>query len=864
MGAAISSVREHGGVAQVVSLRNLQYDPLPGWINAPTDAMNGRTHTIGRLKRARSWCLAVSLAVLVCLSGACADSYAPDPAGPTELHQAPLPTEVGAEAVWNADVEYEVVGASVLATFDVTIKDEGASATGVDRPLFQAPDTLRPDNDHVREVTVRTETADGTSTTGEQRATVQVRISADGNAYLIHRLPDSDDFPIRIRGTVVYPAAGASPAVCARTSTIQRAILSELRKLGYRRDYGCQDVGWQDLAAIRSLEFPPKQFAKDYRLPFVGQVDDLAGLVHLNRARLFVRADEVGGGMFAHTPNLATLDLILGAKNSNTVVGNPGFFRHVPYLSTLHLHAHKFHPDILAGAPQLRSLTVRPAGTWGLEDFVIPVDFLAHVPDLETLDLAGMRSLPAELLVNVPRLRILSVRSTVPPHFLRHSRLLTDLELNLGSGSVPDKLLAPVPDLQRLRVTAGELPPGMLSGTQRLTDLYLSSFEVPEGFLSHAPRLERLELSGLSHSRPMSIPSNALRGLHGLTNLTIWSPYGLTVSGGKTTGGSTGTAKDGAENFSLPPEWLADTRGLEALSIDFPFTALTFPHSFFANTAALVSLNVKANSVVVSERLLADTRGLRRLILDATFHAPPVDLLASTPDLTALKLSSDTALGRRFFMHVPLLKELDLRMPEPVDSELFSLWPGLERLSLHVDGELPPNLLGDMPSLTHLHLVLSDPMPPELLSHARSLRRLYLAGDSFDYEFDLPELEYLTLVAREYGIVLSENFLKGMPTLQYMDLLWGTRTPGGVFWIDSSSVNLSHAPKLKTIVFGANFSPGSKRCSSLSSTLAAYVAHHYLFNISLPPDGLRDWSWGKDDLVEVCRNSEPVCYDYTC
>ena len=48
-------------------------------------------------------------------------------------------------------------------------------------------------------------------------------------------------------------------------------------------------------------------------------------------------------------------------------------------------------------------------------------------------------------------------------------------------------------------------------------------------------------------------------------------------------------------------------------------------------------------------------------------------------------------------------------MPEPVDSELFSLWPGLERLSLHVDGELPPNLLGDMPSLTHLHLVLSDP-----------------------------------------------------------------------------------------------------------------------------------------------------------
>ena len=103
-----------------------------------------------------------------------------------------------------------------------------------------------------------------------------------------------------------------------------------------------------------------------------------------------------------------------------------------------------------------------------------------------------------------------------------------------------------------------------------------------------------------------------------------------------------------------------------------------------------------------------------------------------------------------------------------------------------------------------------------------------------------------------------------MPTLQYMDLLWGTRTPGGVFWIDSSSVNLSHAPKLKTIVFGANFSPGSKRCSSLSSTLAAYVAHHYLFNISLPPDGLRDWRWGKDDLVEVCRNSEPVCYDYTC
>ena len=538
MGAAISSVREHGGVAQVVSLRNLQYDPLPRWINAPTDAMNGRTHTIGRLKRARSWCLAVSLAVLVCLSGACTDSYVPDPAGPTELHQALLPTEVGAEAVWNADVEYEVVGASVLATFDVTIKDEGASATGVDRPLFQVPDTLRPDNDHVREVTVRTETADGTSTTAEQRATVQVRISANGNAYLISRLPDIGDFPIRVRGTVVYPAAGASPAVCARTSIIQRAILSELRKLGYRRDYGCQDVGWQDLAAIRALEFPPKQFAKDYRLPFVGQVDDLAGLVHLNRARLLVLADEVGGGMFAHTPNLETLDLILGAKNRNTVVGNPEFFRHVPNLSTLHLHVHKFHPDILAGAPQLRSLTVRPTATWGLEDFVIPVDFLAHVPNLETLDLAGMRSLPAELLVNVPRLRILSVRSSVPPHFLRHSRLLTDLELNLESRSVPDNLLAPVPELQRLRVTADKLPPGMLSGTRRLTDLYLASREVPEGFLSHTPRLVRLELYG-----SMIVPSNLLQGLHGLTDLTIRASYGLTFSDGKTTGGGTETTK---------------------------------------------------------------------------------------------------------------------------------------------------------------------------------------------------------------------------------------------------------------------------------------------------------------------------------
>ena len=843
--------------------------------------MIGHPHKIGRAVCSRTWFLTASLALFVCLAGACADHQTADPAEPTEQQQAFRPLE--AEAVRNADVEYEVVGTSVLATFDVTVTVDGADVTGVDRTLFRVPDTVWPDEDHIREVTVRVETADDTSTNGEQRAIVQVRIAANGHAHLINRLPDIRSTPVRIRGTVVYPAAGSSPAVCARTASIRRAILNELRKLGYRWDYGCQDVGWQDLAAIRSLEFSPKKGPKDWSVPSVRQVDDLAGLVHLTRARLFVRADEVGGGMFAHTPNLETLNLRLRAEDRNEVVGNPEFFRHVHNLAALHLHVHKFHPDILAAAPQLRSLTLWPNWSWGWTDVVVPTDFLAHVPNLEVLHLAGIVDLPADLLAHVPRLRELSVRiagpdTTISPHFLRHSRSLTDLDLNWGSGSVPDKLLAPVPELQRLRVTAGELPPGVLSETRHLTDLYLSSFEVPEGFLSHAPWLERLELSSLFHSRRMIVPVNVFRGLHGLTDLTIRSPYGLIFSGGKSSGGSTGTAKDGAENFSLPPEWLADTRGLETLSMDFAYTALTFPHSFFANTAALVSLDVKANSVVVPERLLADTRGLRQLILDATIHVPPVDLLASTPDLTALKLSSDTALDRQFFMHVPTLKDLDLRMPESVDGELFGLLPDLEWLSLYVDGrlpehmalalpnlyrlelvadgELPPNLLGETPNLTHLHLVLSDPMPSGFLSHTRGLQRLYIAGDFVDYEFDLPALKYLTLVAQDYDLELSRNFLKGMPALQYMDLLWGARAPGGPFYLDSSKVNLSHTPQLKTIVFGADFGPGSKRCSSLPSTLATYAAPHSSFPVYLssPPDGLRDWSWDDDDLVEVCRN----------
>ena len=836
--------------------------------------MIGHPHKIGRAVCSRTWFLAASLAVFVCLAGACADHQTTDPAEPTEQQQTFRPPE--AEAVQNADVKYEVVGTSVLATFDATVTVDGTDVTGVDRTLFRAPDTVWPDEDHIREVTVRVEMADDTSTNGDQQAIVQVRMAANGHAYLINRLPDIRSTPVRIRGTVVYPAAGSSPAVCARTRSIRGAILSELHKLGYRRDYGCQDVGWRDLAAIRSLESAPAQHPKDSRALYVEHVDDLAGLVHLAHARLtMARADEVGGEMFAHTPNLETLDLRLGSEDRNEVVGNPEFFRHVHNLAALHLHVHKFHPDILAAAPQLRSLTLWPNWFWGSTGVVVPADFLAHVPNLEMLHLTSIVDLPADLLAHVSRLRELSVTdTTIPPHFLWHSRSLTDLDLNLGSGSVPDKLLAPVPDLQRLRVKADELPPGMLSGTRHLIDLYLASREVPAGFLSHTLRLEQLELFGGFRGQPMIVPANAFRGLHGLTNLTIRAPYGLTFSGGTSSGGSTGTAKDGVESFSLPPEWLSDTPGLESLSMDFAYTALMFPHSFFANTPALVSLNVKADSMVVSDRLLDGARGLRRLILDGTLHAPPADLLASTPDLTELKLSSGTTLDRRFFMHVPTLKDLDLRMPESVDGELFGLLPDLERLSLYVDGrlpehmalalpnlyrlelvadgELPPNLLGETPNLTHLHLVLSDPMPSKLLSHTRGLRRLYIAGDFVDYEFDLPALEYLTLVAQDYDLELSRNFLKGMPALQYMDLLWGTRKPGGVFGLDSSEVDLSHAPQLKIIVFGSSFVLSPERCASLSPSLAAYATSHYLFHLSSPPNGLQNWNWSEHDLLELC------------
>lgn len=862
--------------------------------------MIGHPHKIGRAVYSRTWFLAASLAVFLCLAGACADHQSANPAEPAEQQQTFRPPE--SEAVHNVGVEYEAVGTSILATFDATVTSEGGGENSIGRILFRAPDTFWPDEDHIREVTVRVETADGASTNDEQRAIVQVRMAANGHAYLVNRLPDIRGTPVRIRGTVVYPAAGSSPAVCARTRSIRRAILSELHKLGYRRDYGCQDVRWRDLAAIQSLESTPVQTSNSSRLSSVEHMNDLAGLVHLTRARLSAaRAPEVGGEMFAHTPNLETMDLWLGAADRNEVVGNPEFFRHVPNLAALHLHVHndvyKLHPDILAAAPQLRSLALSPyywSRGWAV--VVIPADFLAHVPNLEMLHLTSIRDLPADLLAHVPRLRELSVTATrIPPHFLRHSRSLTDLDLNLLR-FVPDGLLAPVPELQRLRVDADELQPAMLADSRYLTDLYLASYKVPEGFLSHASRLEWLELSGGFRGQPMIVPANAFRGLHGLTDLTIRAPYGLTFSGGKTSGGSTGTAKDGVGSFGLPPEWLAATPGLESLSMDFAYTAVTFPPAFFANTPALVSLNVKADSMVVSDRLLDGARGLRRLILDGTIHTPPADLLASTPDLTELKLSSGTTLDRRFFMHVPALKDLDLRMPESVDEELFGLLPDLERLSLYVDGrlpehmalalpnlyrlelvadgELPPNLLGDTPNLTHvklaptsplpsglfrtvsalthLHLVLSDPMPSELLSHTRGLRRLYIAGDFVDYEFDLPALEYLTLVAQDYGLQLPRNFLKGMPALQYMDLLWGTRKPGGSFYLDWSKVNLSHTPQLKIIVFGFRTFLGFKRCASLSPSLAAYATNHYLFNLSSLPNGLQNWNWSEHDLLELC------------
>ena len=133
-------------------------------------------------------------------------------------------------------------------------------------------------------------------------------------------------------------------------------------------------------------------------------------------------------------------------------------------------------PDrFLAHAPQLRTLEMWTSAT-------LPADFLAHASQLRTLDLSlkKVTVLPDRFLAHAPQLRTLWMwtSATLPADFLAHASQLRTLDLSLEKVTVlPDRFLAHVPRLHTLSLRAGDVT------------------ALPDRFLAHAPHLHRLDWS---------------------------------------------------------------------------------------------------------------------------------------------------------------------------------------------------------------------------------------------------------------------------------------------------------------------------------------------------------------------------------
>ena len=482
-------------------------------------------------------------------------------------------------------------------------------------------------------------------------------------------------------------------------------------------------------------------------------------LAHLSLDGPPHRDMDLPGGLLAHTPNLESLHL----EGTHLPAALAPLLAHVPRLTRLTVTpSTPLQETFLATVPQLTHLTVRdglePCATPQLlapvphlRHFAVRMDaevwelnclgrgLRLHTPDLAelhveirqmqgldaevlpylprltrlTLDVAGMTDLPAHLLAEAPALTHLALHGgtrdaplTLPDGFLAHTPRLRSLSLQANRlGNIPPDLLAPVPDLQQVRLVTGDLKFLPARFLDRVTELRVDSgwLSLPADFLVHAPHLEVLHLDSSSLE---SLPEHFLTYAPRLVRLHLRV----------------------LELQALPASFLAHAPRLEVFHLNtgqYSFALQSLPEGFLTHAPRLVELYLLAPALWgLPASFLAHAPRLEKLELGHGYDSGPpypremlpvrslpANFLAHAPRLRHLDLASlGNVVGfpRAFLAHAPQLRylNLDANGAEVLPTGFLTRHPHLETIRLRAKNiqALPQGFLGQSPSLMDLKL----------------------------------------------------------------------------------------------------------------------------------------------------------------
>lgn len=405
----------------------------------------------------------------------------------------------------------------------------------------------------------------------------------------------------------------------------------------------------------------------------------------------------------------------------------------------LRLVVHGDQVACLADNPlvQASALTDLSVDLYGLEH--LETDVLPQMPALIglTVDVGGVTVLPSRLLANLPNLIRLrldqgpnALRANevldLPAGFLAGSPNLVELSLELPSRlhQVPAELLAPVPNLKRLRLDGPRLttlPFDFLGNQSQLTDVSIELCDLnqlPDDFLVHTPQLKTLYLGtdsyrcyrGYYEVGPKFLPERILSHTPKLTHL--WLGF--------------------KRLEELPPSFLAHVPRLQHLELEYTFgprgklvyALRSLPSHFLENAPNLTHVDmwpVVHLSDLPADFLVRSTQ-LQRLYLDAgEVSAVPDGFLTDVPHLQLLDLDLNKVgvLPDGFLAHTPQLQhlKLDVDQAAEIPGDFLAYAPDLEALYVRAANavELPEEFLGNSPRLETLGLGmphLASPLGP--------------------------------------------------------------------------------------------------------------------------------------------------------
>ena len=393
--------------------------------------------------------------------------------------------------------------------------------------------------------------------------------------------------------------------------------------------------------------------------------------------------------------------------------------------------------SLQAQAPNLSRLELRLSSLQDLTTDVLPGVPVTHL----TIDLAGVSSLPADLLSQASHLTHLKLYDssrrygrgegfTLPAGLLAGTPLLTEFVLDFRNlEAMPADLLAPVPRLQTLHFNVGRLPalppgwldpvtgletlslsgqfmksisPGLLADMPQLRELeiHMQALDsLPADFLLWAPQLQSFALNaGGYHSNLVAVPEEFLAHTPSLTTLRLRVP----------------------RLQELPPTFLAHSPQLERLELEYnygksgkEFYALqSVPAHFLVDAPNLTYLDLGAIRGVqeLPAEFLANSPQLKYLDLDVNVTALPADFLSQHPQLATVRMftSQVTGLPHSFLGQSSQLESLslDLKQVTALPSGFLTQTPRLHFLKLDVSqvGALPSGFLAHTPNLEFLIL----------------------------------------------------------------------------------------------------------------------------------------------------------------